>query len=538
MNTPDGAELSRSFDLTAEPWVPVVRLSGEPDLVNLADLLRQAHEFRRIAAEAPTMTAALHRLVIALFHRVYGPSTETAWVELWQDGRLPAEPLRQYLDRHPDRFDLFHPERPFLQCPGLSTLAPSSPGKLVPYRAVGNNVTLFDHTTSSDRLLLSPAEAARWLVTAQAFDPGGMKTPYQKDKSSEKAPGNSLGIVLVEGKNLKETLLLNALVYEPELEKPAMTTVADAPAWERAAPPPTPDKRTARGWTDLLTWPSRRILLSVDRTSSPPMVDGVVLTPGTRLDVRLSDEEKMAAFRIPRDTKGKPKRDVPLLPVRLRQVRGIWRHSVELLLVDLWEEQKTRQRPPALDQIAQLAEHLPADTVYTLRVFGQQLDSKASVVEAWLEEEVPAPVALVRAKDESLGALLGCAITLADEAGSALRALQTEYRRELRAKVLADIDLGYWPQLPGPFGEFLVRLGEVRNNGRSEHPVARRWGHTVEELARTTADRWATGASTEASKLMVLGKHMGRFRSRLATARHRFLADTHAYSTGTEEPGD
>lgn len=527
-----------SFDLLSRPWIPVVGLDGQARLMGLEDVIAAAHTIRRLGAETPTMTAALHRLLLAVFHRAYGPASEADWGRLWAAEQFPAGTLRTYLDRHRHRFDLFHPRLPFMQCAQLATLAPATAAKLVSYRAVGNNVTLFDHTTSADQVTLSAPEAARWLVALQAFDPGGMKTPYEKDKSSERAPCNWFGVVLVEGSTLKETLLLNALIYRPDGEKPAMTTPQDAPVWEQeAGPSPRPDKRTARGWTDLLTWPSRRVLLSAAGSGQDTLVDGVVITPGTRLDARLADEEMMAAFRKPRDAKGRFKRDAPLLGVRLHPLRGIWRHSVELLLTDLWEEGKNRQRPGTLDQIADLAErrYLPDDTVYTLRVFGQRLDAKASVVETWLEEEIPAPVALLRARDESLGAIIGCAITLADEAGSALRALRSGYHHEFRDNSAADIDGLYWPRLSQPFGTFLIEVGDARNAGRSEGPATRVWGRHVTELALAAAVRWVAGSPAEGRAMAALGKHHGLFRTRLTIAERSFHTQLAAYCNGAED---
>ncbi|MCZ9339614.1 type I-E CRISPR-associated protein Cse1/CasA, partial [Streptomyces sp. TRM76130] len=70
------------------------------------------------------------------------------------------------------------------------------------------------------------------------------------------------GCVLVEGASLHETLLLNMQLYQPEAELPPRTTAQDRPVWEASQPPnPEPDARAPLGWTDLLSWPSRRILL-------------------------------------------------------------------------------------------------------------------------------------------------------------------------------------------------------------------------------------------------------------------------------------
>lgn len=518
-----------AFDLLTQPWLPVVYSDGTPEEIGVTQLFRDAHQIYRLVGETPPMTAALYRLALAIAHRVYGPATSSEWTTLWHAPSLPAQALCAYLDRWRFRFDLFDPDRPFLQCPGLSALPPGNLSKLVPYRASGNNVTLFDHTTSSDRLTLRPAEAARWLVTTQTYDPGGTKTPYERDKSSEAAACNKFGVALIEGSNVKDTLLLNLLVYDPSCEKPAMTTPRDRPPWEDPEPPdPRPYRRAPTGWTDLLTWPTRRILLSSSDANGTPVVDGVVITPGTRLDAELVDVEMMAAFRRPKQN-GKPKLKAPLVPVRLTESRGVWRHSIELLLAGT----RHRQRPRALDHLADQveAEHIGADTVYTLRVFGQQLDDKRTIVQSWSEEQVPVPVALLRADSEAIGAILGYAITLADDVGDALRFMTTSYRAEFAAKAGDTIDLMYWPRLPAPFARFLRDLAAARHNGRSESPAVHAWGTAVRTQARAAADQWVHSSPRQGRALLAAGKHHTRLTGRVRHLIQLFQAHTAAYLT-------
>jgi CRISPR system Cascade subunit CasA len=520
------------FDLTSQAWIPVTDPSGRPREVGLEQLFLEAHAIRRVAGETPPLTAALYRLLLALLHRVYGPADEQDWARMWHAPELDHGQLSDYLGNWRGRFDLFDPTRPFLQCPALASLPPSTPAKLLPHRAVGNNVTLFDHTIAGQEHRLSPAEAARWLVNAHAFDPGGMKTPFEKDKSSERAPCNYFGVVLVEGTNLKETLLLNALQYRPDDELPPMTTPHDRPAWEDdEAPSPRPDKRIPRGWTDLLTWPSRRVLLSPRRIGDQVLVTGAVITPGVRLDSYPVDEEKMAAFRRPSSPNGKPKRDAPLLPIRLHPLRGVWRHSVELLLTDVWEEGRTRIRPRTLEQLAELADHkiVPETATYTLRVFGQQLDKNASVVEAWMEEEVPAPVALLRATDPVLGALIGSAVALADDIGAALRHMQRDYLTDMRAEPTSALDLAYWPQLRVPFTTLLTALAEAKLHARPETDAMKAWERRVSAIARTAAERWAERAPSGERDVFTAAKHHGRFLGRLTTLVNTFHADAAKY---------
>lgn len=507
--TPDNRKANVTFDIVEEPWLPVERRNGSPDCLGLRQLLLQAHDIRRLSAETPTVTAALYRLVLAFAHRAYGPTDSEAWAGLW-NGKFARKPLDDYLSQHPGRFDLFDPERPFLQCPALVTCEAAGAAKLVPSRAVGNNVTLFDHTTARDRVALEPAEAARWLVTVHAYDPGGLKTPYTKVKSSERAPANLFGIVLVEGATLHETLLLNMPIYNPEREQPEPTFPGDRPLWEADAPPdPEPDERSPLGWTDLLTWPSRRVLLLPHGDGTGVAVDKVVITPGTRLRGDLADIELMAAFRRP-PRKARQKKREDFRAVRLDERRGIWRHTEAFLLAG---DEDTRRRPRPLDHIADLVESetISEETVYTIRVFGQQLGSKGAVVESWAEEAVSAPIALLRARHAPAGPIIGHAVDLADQVAGALRDMDRDFCAALQADASVGIDLPYWTQLPQPFDEFLRALAEARRNGQPETDAIEGWARAVRKAATAVADRWAYGSPRKGRNLSEAGKQLGRF---------------------------
>ena len=251
--------------------------------------------------------------------------------ELWRaENGFPGRELAAYAAAYGDRFDLFDARRPFFQCPALAAKKASSTAQLVAYRAAGIGRTLFDHTTAAESPALPPAEAARWLITAQMYDTGGLKTEYTKTKGSKAGLGNRFACAVVEGQTLHETLLLNTVVYDPAAEQPWMTTGRDRPVWEADEPPdPEPDERPPHGWTDLLTWPSRRILLKNGQDGQDALITGVVLTPGTRLKADLADVELMAAFSRPW-LKGSKRG--PLEPVLLQDVTGVWRHSRDLLL--------------------------------------------------------------------------------------------------------------------------------------------------------------------------------------------------------------
>lgn len=488
------------FDLTTEPWVPVTWLDGRPDELSLRDVLLRAHELRWLDAEAPPVTAALHRLLITVLHHALdGPVTWRDWAELWRETTLPSTKIEQYFDKRTQQFDLFDVKRPFLQCPALSDLTMKTPAKLVHFRASGNNRTLFDHTTAADRLILSPMEAARWLVTVHAYDPGGTKTPYKKIKNSSRAPCNEFGTVLVEGNTLKETLLLNTCEYDPASDKPWSSAYPDRPAWDAEPPEPTPERRAPYGWLDLLTWPTRRVLLHpTTGNDGTNVVDGALITPGVTLMESLYRAELMAAFE---STKTRDK-DLRWNPVQLHELQGIWRHARDMLLVE--DPQRAHGRPRVLDHVAEQIgwETLSPHTVFTIRVFGQQLGNMSGSVHAWLHEQLPAPAALLNARLPWIGEVIGSCVGLADRLGAALTNLTKECRAAFDAEPSAQVkrnaplNVGltqdYWPRLPAPFSELLLHLGDAVENKASAAPSVQEWKTTVHSAATASADRLLT----------------------------------------------
>jgi CRISPR system Cascade subunit CasA len=74
------------FNLIDEPWIPCIPLQGDgtPQLFSLRETLTRAHELCEIYSDSPLTIAALHRLLLAILHDVFGPKDTEAWKELWQ----------------------------------------------------------------------------------------------------------------------------------------------------------------------------------------------------------------------------------------------------------------------------------------------------------------------------------------------------------------------------------------------------------------------------------------------------------------------
>ncbi|WP_278591427.1 type I-E CRISPR-associated protein Cse1/CasA [Olsenella uli] len=218
-----------SFNLIDEPWIRVRDDAGAVREVSLLELFSQAPRFRCLANDLPTQDFAILRVLLAILQRAISPMLDDldedvepaeVWGRLWESPELPMKDIEAYLAKWHDRFDLFDPERPFMQVPDLRT----SKDELSPVSKIIADVPdgdrLFSLRSGYNLDKLSFAEAARWLIHVQAFDTAGIKSgvvgdPNVKDgKSYPRGTGwaGNLGGVFIEGDTFRDTLLLNLIV--------------------------------------------------------------------------------------------------------------------------------------------------------------------------------------------------------------------------------------------------------------------------------------------------------------------------------------
>lgn len=399
-----------SFCLVAQPWIPCERLDGTRVELGLHDALVQAHELRAIADSSPLVTAALHRLLLAILHRCFGPPDIPAWRALYEMKGFPAAILGSYLDQWRERLNLFHPQRPFYQVRDLP-FEPDGIATLVTERtAWGGGVNLFQHRPEGIGTTLSAAEAARWLLCAQAFAPGGLVRKPGEPASASAGPLNRGAVVLLRGDTLFETLVLNLVIYAPESEAPIPgDPKRDLPAWERDPLPRSlkrsdEPKRMPDGWIDLLTWQSRRLELRFENGE----VTGCVRCVGQGLHED-TPRDPMIAWRI--DEK------YGYLPVGFDANRAFWRDAHALF--QSAQQVKDVRRPQALEQLARrdLRDLLPFERRFTLDLLGMRGD-RASILLV-RAERVPIEAKLL--SDPDLGASIRENLGLAEQTASALR---------------------------------------------------------------------------------------------------------------------
>jgi CRISPR system Cascade subunit CasA len=291
----------REFDLVSRPWILTRRLDGRIGEVGLEELFATAHNLRAIVGEVPTQTFALVRLLLAILHRATdGPPDGHAWGALWHDAALPAADVADYLDAFRDRFDLLHPTTPFYQVADLRTAKGEVFGLDRLIADVPTGEPFFTTRLKAGVERISPAEAARWVAHCQSFDPSGIKSGAVGDPRVKNGKGypigtgwaGSLGGIFVEGRTLRETMLLN-LIPAAHLR----SDERDRPVWER--PPQTacedvPGGREPYGPLDLYTWQSRRIRLFGDDDA----ITGVIVANGDQLRPQnRHDLEPMSAWR-------------------------------------------------------------------------------------------------------------------------------------------------------------------------------------------------------------------------------------------------
>ena len=319
------------FNLLEEPWIRVMTEDCTVRECSLTQVLLESHCYQRLAGELPTQDVAILRLLLAVLHTVFyrvDPEGEenpiqdpyTAckrWSALWQAGRLPEKPILAYLEEWKERFWLFHPEHPFYQVPGASEgteyKAPKLNGEL---SESNNKIRLFPNRTGEEKMKLSYAEGARWLIYTNGFDDTSAKPKGKGLPSPGAGWMGKLGLIYAEGKNLFETLLLNLVLLEDGKE----LWEAPQPVWEREKP--KEGERTEivmpNNQAELLTLQSRRLALERKEKS----VIGYSLLGGDFFSKINATAEQMTMWERKSGKKTEPPYDQPK---RMNPERQMWR---------------------------------------------------------------------------------------------------------------------------------------------------------------------------------------------------------------------
>lgn len=503
------------FDLTREPWIPCETLDGTRVELGFEEVLLRAHDLACIHDESPLATAVIHRLLLAVLHRVVdGPRSLGEWAALDAQPRFDEARVRAYFARWRQRFDLFDAERPFMQVPRLAEVlfkerdgkeAEGIPaGRVALERSYyAGAIRLLEH--GGDEVGLTPAEAARAMLGFQGFGPGGR---ILNDSGYPKAcPLRAGAVVMARGATLHRTLLLNLLVPAPGMPPAAPD---DTPAWEQDEAARRV-KRPVRGWLDALTWQSRRVELLPEITGGAALVKSVITGVGVETDEWI---EPMFALFV-RD----PKRGAEA--VRFDPDRSPWRDATALFQGAGVSD--GHRRPAVCSQIARLIEDdvLQRTDLFTLDLYG--LASSQAAIGLWRAERMPLPVRLLADPDRL--EVVREALTVAESVEAALRgsvwllaryALTSGDRNPDKKDIGALVDRldakpRYWATLGRLFDGFLREVGAAED----AEAVLVTWKDSALRAARRALDDAAQQLGTQARALQArahaerhLAKHL------------------------------
>jgi CRISPR system Cascade subunit CasA len=460
-----------SFNLTQEPWIPVVSQDWQRQEVSLIELFENADKYREIQADNPPTTLALHRFLIAILHRAYsGPRDEEHWEEIRDDRGQKAI---EYLKQHFDKFDLFHPEYPFMQDISIKS---DAAGEI--YQAAqihGNNTsTVFCHEHQWSQAKISIPEGARLLLRLQIFDVGGKKAGATDSAGVIHTMGAAN--ILVRGQTLRDTLILNLMQYNPSGEIPTPINGEDLPSWERHSSPPA--NRIPSGYIDHLTYQYRRCRIFLAGEN----VVRAASHPGDKLPRDLSAQTWECSIPYVKNPKGS-------FPLRLSLDRLLWRDSAVFL-----QSSDSSTRPRILDWIADLkAGDLVEENIH-LQVLGLIVDNAKPL--EWTSSQFSAPVIYLTNRD--LWKSLSTALEIVEKNQQVFRAFKgspyhtlAETLKNGDASKLAGTLNGetrYWSTLDREFQILLTKLPEDKTideqgtiYGINELPS---WTETVQRAAR------------------------------------------------------
>ncbi len=388
------------FDLLTQPWIRVRGPDGVREL-SVREVFTCAHDLDALAGELPTQDVAILRVLLAILHRSVAELpgyAKDVWRGLWEAPQLPMALIGGYLDGVADRFDLFDERAPFFQVAGLAANKTSGLLKLVADVPDGHPY----FTTRADAELdsVSFAEAARWVVHCQAFDPSGIKTGVTGDPRVKGGKGYPIGtgwagrcgLVVLEGRTLKETLLLNLVLGTRDGD-----AEPDLPVWERRPLGPGVERRHPEplGPADIMTWPVRRLLL---HRENGRVVD-VLLGNGDPIHARnRQNVETMSAWRYS-DNQSKQHGDT-YMPRGHDPNRRLWRGLSGILIQSVQGgsvQNKARPLlpPTALVWLATLTPGIvdPAHPI-RLRAIGMTYGTQDASIEAIYDDALSMRVAV------------------------------------------------------------------------------------------------------------------------------------------------
>ncbi|RUP74653.1 type I-E CRISPR-associated protein Cse1/CasA [Rothia sp. HSID18067] len=516
---------SPDFNLCNEPWIPVLYVSGQTQEVSLKQLFDESNSIRKIHSGDATTDVAILGVAVAIFFRAVLENTEE-YGELYREPKKWIQNIslggseqlyfvQDYLKKYQDRFNLFDAERPFMQVADLHT----SKGEVKPVSrlVLDSESEYFSMRAEQALTSLSYAEAARYLVTVQAYDYSGIKSGAVGDPRVKGGRGYPIGVgwygttgkIIIHGENLIETLLY-CIDYEQLLNvekvkgKSHRIALQDKPVWERELPDtaapraykggdPTKYKdepAPAAGMCEILTWQSRRVRLFPENGR----VTGVLVSNGDKWLDRNTYTDPLTAYRFSKNQSTQT--HYVWMPQTHSAERTLWR-GADALLTRLSSSQEKQNKPATVIRQISSGKYFSPDTKTKIQLVGMVYGTQSSIVEETIDESVTLELGILTEQGAEISAMvrdniqltMDASIALGQYAGNLLRAAGKEY--EFRPSVTESI----LHRMEDEFRSWLADLS-VSDDVSAQ---AAKWQSKVRRILESEADQLAVSAGPKAA---------------------------------------
>jgi len=511
-----------NFNLLDDPWIPCKKTSKEFELLSIKDVLFNGVEISEISSNNPLVTASLHRLLLAILHRNFGPSNRDQWIKINKKGKWDPTVLNTYFSKWSDKFNLFGEDR-FYQVDISEIVKNRTPiTKLDHAISSGNNTSLFDHSWDSDIIAMPINQAAQLLIAFQNFAVGGgVSTPYNYSH----APLVSGVLVLLRGDNLFETLLLNLIRYDGTHPFRISSDYEDLPFWEREDKKLHEEKqgRFPRGYLDLLTWQSRRIWLIPILHDGKILIEHVKLAQGEKLREEWNKDPQMGdpqmVYVMDKDNKKKP--------IRFQLNKQVWR-DVEALL-RLNDAKNKTISPIAVNWVSSFAQEgsISLSKRYSLELYGLCNDpTKAAKIISWNRSYIPLPLTYL--ENPRLIDIIKSFISSCDKIGKALnktlyffgkdylfpgsKSLNPTQKGKLKGLIQSyQLSIRYWNVLENYFYKFMDEIAEESDYGKMQEIMKFYISDQVIQECRNLLDSVKSSLKDDPRAFKSIIQHFGYF---------------------------
>ena len=369
------------YNLIEESWIEVVTLEGDLTSYCIKDLLLKAHQIREIYDSSPLMKYGVYRFLIAFISDAFNIAEIEDIEKLIEAKNFSSDIIDVYCKAHFEKFFLFSDKYPFYQNPNFDEKSETKPitELLQFFFPKGNNTILFYHKLQKEHTF-SPLICARALCALPAFAVSGGRG--YKPSINGKPPW----YVLIKGKNLFETLVLNSCGTPIELNTGKGGVLWKSPKIEYSTP--IQMTSTLQG----LTWLPRYIHLipaeggncTYTGKSSNILVSELKIKQGWSFTGKWTDPH---ISYILSEKYGRSS-------LKLKEGKKIWRDLGPLLLIP--EMKAKYEIPKVVSQFQSLKyeDTLPDNYLLTIEIYGLRTD-KAKFIE-WNIETLSIPLGIAR----------------------------------------------------------------------------------------------------------------------------------------------